>query len=173
MVDDILVTARIDASTISYQAAPTQVSEIVDRVVAHYLRLGTAIKVEVEAVTFDTDGGRLEHALRNLVSNAVAYGREPISVLGRVHGDRYQIAICDAGPGLTADRALDPFAPFAHAPADITTANSLGLGLSVARTLVAGIGGSISYTNELGLTVFAVSLPMGKTFAEMSDDASV
>lgn len=173
MVDDILVTARIDASTISYQAAPTQVAEIVDRVVAHYLRLGAAIKVEVEAVSFDTDGGRLEHALRNLVSNAVAYGREPISILGRVQGDRYQIAVCDAGPGLTPDRALDPFAPFAHAPADITTANSLGLGLSVARTLVAGIGGLISYTHEQGMTVFALSLPMGKTFAEMSDDASV
>lgn len=173
MVDDILVTARIDAAMVSYQAAPTVVAEIVDRAVAHYVRLGTPIKVEVEAASFNIDGGRLEHALRNLVSNAVAHGREPISVMGRVHGVSYQIAICDAGPGLTPDQAIDPFVPFAHAPSDITTANSLGLGLSVARTLVGGIGGSISYSHEQGMTVFALSLPMkstpdGETLIEVS-----
>lgn len=170
MVDDILVTARIDASTVSYQATPTQIVDVVDRVVAHHHQLGAVVKVEVEPACFATDGGRLEQALRNLVANAVAHGREPVSVLGRKQGDHYQLAVCDTGPGLTPEQALEPFAAFAHAPADITTANSLGLGLSVARTLVNGIGGVISYAHDQGMTVFAVSLPINPVSGELDLD---
>jgi signal transduction histidine kinase len=172
MVDDILVTARIDTSTVSYQATPMQIVDVVDRVVAHHHQLGAVVKVEVEPARFATDGSRLEQALRNLVANAVVHGREPVSVLGRKQGDHYQIAVCDTGPGLTPEQALEPFAAFAHAPADITTANSLGLGLSVARTLVNGIGGAISYAHSQDMTVFAISLPINPVAGELDSEGT-
>jgi two-component system sensor histidine kinase MtrB len=159
MVDDILVTARFDAKAVTYQKVPTDVAALVDRVVGHHRRLGATIEVDVEAVEIATDGGRLEQALRNLVSNAVTHGREPITIVGRPQGDRYQIAVCDGGEGLDERQEGDPFAPFAHAPEDVPTANSLGLGLSVASTLITGLGGSISYARRSGTTVFAISLP--------------
>jgi K+-sensing histidine kinase KdpD len=159
MVDDILVTSRIESSTLHYQATPTHVTDVVEKVVSHHRRIGSVVKTDVEPLRIATDGGRLEQAVRNLVANAVMHGHEPVCVSGRLEGDRYKITVSDMGPGLSSEQARDPFAAFAHAPADVTTANSLGLGLSVARTLIDGLGGTVTYSRDRGMTIFTVSLP--------------
>jgi signal transduction histidine kinase len=158
MVDDILVAARIDAENVGYNAVETNVTDVVDRTLSHFLRLGSGIKVDCEPCLIHVDGSRLEHALRNLVSNAIGHGAEPIQVVGRVAGDVYRIAVCDAGPGLDAESETNPFRAFAHDPASVTVRGSLGLGLSVAKTLIEAMSGTIEYTRVDGTTVFAITL---------------
>ncbi len=159
MVDDILVAARIDAESVGYNAAETSVTEVVDRTLSHFLRLGTSIKVDCEPCLIHVDGSRLEHALRNLVANAIGHGAEPIQIVGRTSGDVYRLAVCDAGPGLDAESEANPFRAFANDPASVTVRGSLGLGLSVAKTLIEAMSGTIEHTRVEGSTVFAITLP--------------
>jgi two-component system phosphate regulon sensor histidine kinase PhoR len=159
MVDDILVAARIDAENVGYTAEETSVAAVVDRTLSHFLRLGTPIKVDCESCLILVDGSRLEHALRNLVANAVGHGAEPIQIVGRVAGDVYRLAVCDAGPGLNTESEANPFRAFANDPASVTVRGSLGLGLSVAKTLIEAMSGTIEHTRVDGTTVFAITLP--------------
>jgi len=159
MVDDILVAARIDADSVGYNPVETSVAEVVDRTLSHFLRLGTLIKVDCEPCLIQVDAARLEHAIRNLVANAIGHGAEPIQIVGRAAGDVYRLAVCDSGPGLGPDAAANPFRAFANDPASVTVRGSLGLGLSVAKTLIEAMSGTIEHTRVDGTTVFAVTLP--------------
>ena len=159
MVDDILVAARIDAENVGYDPAETAVTAVVDHTLSHFLRLGIPIKVDCEPCLINVDASRLEHALRNLVANAIGHGAEPIQVVGRTAGEVYRLAVCDAGPGLGPESEANPFRPFANDPASVTVRGSLGLGLSVARTLIEAMSGTIEHTRVEGTTVFAITLP--------------
>jgi two-component system OmpR family sensor kinase len=81
-------------------------------------------------------------------------------VVGRVAGDAYRLAVCDAGPGLGPESESDPFRAFANDPASVTLRGSLGLGLSVARALIEAMAGTIEHTRVDGTTVFALTLPI-------------
>jgi signal transduction histidine kinase len=159
MVDDILVAARIDAENVGYDPAETAVTAVVDHTLSHFLRLGISIKVDCEPCMINVDAFRLEHALRNLVANAIGHGAEPIQVVGRTAGEVYRLAVCDAGPGLDPESEANPFRPFANDPASVTVRGSLGLGLSVAKTLIEAMSGTIEHTRVDGTTVFAITLP--------------
>lgn len=160
MVDDILVAARIDAENVGYDPAETAVTTVVDHTLSHFLRLGFSIKVDCEPCLILVDGSRLEHAIRNLVANAIGHGAEPIQVVGRSAGEVYRLAVCDAGPGLGPESEANPFRPFANDPASVTVRGSLGLGLSVAKTLIEAMSGTIEHTRVDGTTVFAITLPV-------------
>lgn len=159
MVDDILVAARIDAENVGYRSEETNVTDVVDRTLSHFLRLGADIKIDCEPCLIRVDGSRLEHALRNLVANAINHGGEPIQIVGRSAGSIYRLAVCDSGAGLDPESEANPFRAFAHDPASVTVRGSLGLGLSVAKTLIEAMGGTIEHTRVDGTTVFAITLP--------------
>ena len=80
-------------------------------------------------------------------------------MVGRTAGEVYRLAVCDSGPGLGPDAAANPFRAFANDPASVTVRGSLGLGLSVAKTLIEAMSGTIEHTRVDGTTVFAVTLP--------------
>ena len=162
MVDDILVAARIDAENVGYDPGETAVTAVVDHTLSHFLRLGISIKVDCEPCLINVDASRLEHALRNRVANAIGHGAEPIQVVGRSAGEVYRLAVCDAGPGLDPESEADPFRPFANDPASVTVRGSLGLGLSVAKTLIEAMSGTIEHTRVDGTTVFAITLPKAR-----------
>gem|GEM_PF-2587285 len=160
MVDDILVAARLDTSDLAYRPATVEACKIVDNAVGHFRRVGHEIRIGCEDAFINVDGPRLGQALHNLVSNALAHGRPPIEIVGRTQGDVYHLAVIDRGDGLPTERLADPFAPFAHAPEDITTANSLGLGLAIADSLARMVGRGIEYVRQEGRTVFAMTIPL-------------
>ncbi|MGH8928089.1 MAG: sensor histidine kinase, partial [Acidimicrobiia bacterium] len=163
MVDDILVAARITADNVGYRTQPTPATQVIDRALIHFHRLGARIKVDTQDALVQVDGARLEHALRNLVANAIRHGSEPIEVLGCARGDSYQVIVRDVGPGLGESPALEPFRPYFHDLETVTVRGSLGLGLSVARTLVEAMDGSIAYSRVNGATEFTVTVPLTKT----------
>lgn len=161
MVDDILVTARSDAVNLGHRPGPARVGAVVEQAIQHFVRVGAIIKLDCEDQEVVVDRGRLQHVVHNLVSNALHHGEGPVEVIGRLDGEVYRLAICDRGPGLPQARQSDPFASFAHAPEEITTANSLGLGLSVAWSLTDLMGGTIEYRRERERTAFLLAIPKG------------
>jgi signal transduction histidine kinase len=101
----------------------------------------------------------LRRAVRNLVENAVRYGER-----ARVHvarsGDGVEIVIEDDGPGIPDGAAEQVFAPFFRIENSRNPeTGGVGLGLSIARTIVRHHGGDIILANQANGLRATISLP--------------
>ena len=103
----------------------------------------------------------LRRALRNLVGNAVRYGKEA-TVAWRVEGEGAVLEIRDRGPGIPEAEREKVFEPFYR----LETSRSLetgghGLGLSIARSIIRAHGGEITlFDHPEGGLVAQVTLPL-------------
>lgn len=103
----------------------------------------------------------MRRALRNLIENAVRYGHRAV-VAARVEAGEAVITVEDDGPGIPAEnqeRVFDPFVRLETSRSRET--GGVGLGLSIARTIVLAHGGQITLENrtEGGLRAI-VRLPL-------------
>ncbi|EFO28964.1 integral membrane sensor signal transduction histidine kinase [Roseibium sp. TrichSKD4] len=104
----------------------------------------------------------LKRALRNLVENGVRYGDRVKITLASDQGEAV-ITIRDEGPGIPEHRLADVFEPFVRLDDSRNEeTGGIGLGLSIARSIIHAQGGSLSLQNvpEGGL-VAMVRLPLG------------
>jgi len=102
----------------------------------------------------------MKRALANLVENAARYG-DLAHVTARHRGDAIEVVIEDKGPGIPADEVEKVFTPFYRLePSRNRKTGGMGLGLTVARTIIRAHGGDIALANraEGGLRV-SVTLP--------------
>jgi signal transduction histidine kinase len=110
------------------------------------------------------DGLRLRQVLTNLIENAIKYGRGDTAVQVTVTGDGSQLVleVRNEGATIEASELSGIFDPLRRSMAGRETpdsANSLGLGLYIAREIVAEHGGKITARSEQETTVFNVLLP--------------
>ena len=92
----------------------------------------------------------LKRAFTNLVDNAVKYGRSPEMELRR-RGEFIEVAVRDSGPGIPAAAFEAVFAPFHRLERSRNrTTGGVGLGLTSARSVIQGHGGSITLHNRDG-----------------------
>lgn len=102
----------------------------------------------------------LKRAFGNIIENAVKYGGSAeVAVSGK--GDTIEVTIADRGPGIAPedrDRALAPFVRLE--PSRNQATGGFGLGLTIAKTIMTGHGGTLELSNraEGGLLV-TVRLP--------------
>ena len=87
----------------------------------------------------------LQRVFTNLVENAVSHGEEVVVMLSQPSAKLVQVDVSDDGPGISAedkDRVLEPF--IRGEPArTVTDRSGFGLGLSIVRSLVQALGGSL------------------------------
>ncbi|WP_170337182.1 ATP-binding protein [Ruegeria arenilitoris] len=102
----------------------------------------------------------IRRALSNLVGNAIKYGHEA-RVRLEVDENRVCITIEDSGDGVPEDRFEEIFTPFTRLDqARSVTEGSVGLGLSIARSIVRKHGGDLIPSNlERGFRITAI-LPL-------------
>jgi two-component system, OmpR family, sensor histidine kinase KdpD len=168
-VENLLDMSRLQAGGGS---RPPVANEAEDLVGAALQRLGgraagrelrATILAEGEAVLV----GRFDftdtlHALVNLIENALKYSAPTTAVDLTVYRDGpwLAFAVADRGPGIPAaerDRIFQPFYRPRTSPPDVGGA---GLGLSIARSLATGQGGTVSYADrEGGGSIFTLRVP--------------
>jgi signal transduction histidine kinase len=105
----------------------------------------------------------LGRALRNLIENAVNYGVRA-RVSARREGDAVIAEIDDDGPGIAEADRVRVFEPFVRLESSRSKqTGGIGLGLSIARTIIHAHGGEIALINrpEGGLRA-TVRLPIAK-----------
>lgn len=101
----------------------------------------------------------VQRAVFNVVENAVKYGKRANIQVDEVD-DAVEITVVDDGPGIPEALREEVFEPFHRLPQSNGEAEGTGLGLTVARSLIRGLGGEITLANrpEGGLCV-SISLP--------------
>ncbi|TAN57943.1 MAG: two-component sensor histidine kinase, partial [Magnetospirillum sp.] len=104
----------------------------------------------------------IKRALANLVENGCRFGGQ-VAVRAGHQGSGIEVVIEDQGPGIPEAEMGHVFAPFFRLEGSRNRkTGGIGLGLSVARTIIRAHGGDISLENrkEGGLRV-TVTLPQG------------
>ena len=160
MLTDILALARSGAGTEVQERIPLR--ELIGELAADYDERGK--DVAIAAVADAAVLARpmlLKRALRNLVDNALAYGvRARLSVV--VENGQARIVVSDDGAGLSEEQIRTLIEPFARGEQSRNRATGgAGLGLSIARDIAEGEGGSLTLGNRDGGGLDAViALPV-------------
>jgi C4-dicarboxylate-specific signal transduction histidine kinase len=107
----------------------------------------------------------LQQVLVNLLINAMdamadtAPARRRVAIRSEVKAEGVAVSVRDAGTGLPAQINGTVFTPFVT-----TKSNGLGIGLTIARTIVDAHGGSIdARNNPEGGATFTVTLRLSET----------
>ncbi len=172
MVDDLLIAARVDTGSLVYHFGDVQVRDEVDAAAEPYVKRGDRIDIDCEPAIVRTDRLRLQHAIRNVVDNAVRHGGPLISLDGRSLGSSYRLVVSDSGSGVPDEIADRMFDRYIHRDSETGAARGIGMGLSVARTLMEGMGGFVEYRRVESHTVFVFEIPLAISSAERTPVAA-
>lgn len=156
IVEDLLVAARAEMGALSIQLSMVDVTAETRDVIRHFERVDGRID---ETPPVLADPLRMRQILRNLVNNAVRYGGDRVRVTTAVLDDAVEVRVADDGQGIPDQFSDAVFEPFFRAHDRSGQPDSLGLGLSVVKTLTEAMGGTVSLTRESGWTVFTIRLP--------------
>lgn len=108
------------------------------------------------------DAVLMERVFWNLIENAVKYSPEetPIDLSVAQPGQAMTVSICDRGPGIPASQAAKIYETFQRGRQE-SGIPGVGLGLSIARTIVAAHGGELEHhPRPGGGSCFTVRLPL-------------
>jgi signal transduction histidine kinase len=114
--------------------------------------IGIDLRLEARHRHIRADSGKLEQVLSNLIGNAVKFTPRggKISIVTRnEESGRLVIEVSDTGIGIPADALSRIFSPFEQGDSSIHRRyGGLGLGLSIARTLMKAHGGTLEAASE-------------------------
>ena len=114
------------------------------------------------------DADRMVQCLGNLIGNAVKYSPEnsAIRLLVQRQLDVVEVSVRDQGQGIAEDQQELIFERFKRAAGVVLRRgeSSSGLGLSIVKMLVQGMGGTISVASRLGEgSCFTIRLPLAQS----------
>ena len=114
----------------------------------------------------EADEDRIRQVFINIFDNAIKY--TPVGSVIEIHTDQKEqwvtVSVSDNGPGIPdaqKPRIFDMF--YSGANKVVDSRRSLGLGLSLCKSIVTAHGGTISVSdNQPNGTVFTFTLPAGR-----------
>ena len=176
LIDDMLELNELEGGAVALRSEQSDLKEQIELVLDMFripaeekgLRLIEEIELPEDRVLVDQ--GRLRRVLSNLMSNAVKFtpmgGSVTISARQKSRSDsgyaRYVFRIADTGVGIGADCLPRIFDAFEREESSTVSGQcGTGLGLTIVRTLLNLMGGSVTAESEKGKgSVFTVELPL-------------
>jgi len=111
------------------------------------------------------DPHRIDQVMNNLITNAIkfSYPHTTISLRARVLDQDVSISVQDQGQGIPAQEVYTLFTEFGKTSVRSTAGEkSTGLGLAIAKRIVALHGGRIWAESQVGIgSIFTFTLPRG------------
>jgi len=165
LLENMLDMAQIDAGAVHVERQWVAAADIVDAALAHVRQALAGHPVVVEAGgdrEVELDPRLTSAALSHLLENAARYSPDGgrIVVAGRVEGDGLHLSVTDQGPGLEPSEIEHLFDRWYRGVAGRRTAHGTGMGLTIARGLLAAAGGSAWAENAPGAGArFSLTVP--------------
>ena len=173
LVDNLLDQAVIENDQLLIRPVTCNVQSLVDEMeelfhpTAHQKGLSLAWWMDSELPEgIWLDEVRLRQVLVNLIGNAIKYTREGGITVSLNWADHIlEVTVEDTGSGIPAADLERLFEPFNQGAEDGKVKPGAGLGLTISRTIVERMGGSLSLQSEPGkgtVAKFSVSAPERK-----------
>jgi PAS domain S-box-containing protein len=170
MVDELLEVSRISRGKIRLQTAPLDLAEVVatavetSRPLVEARRHTLTISLPERPARVEADGARLAQVLSNLLNNAAKYTEDGgrIDLIVEHAQAEVVIRVRDNGIGMAPERLTNVFDMFEQIEgAADRSQGGLGIGLTLARSLVEMHGGKIeAHSDGLGKgSEFVTRLP--------------
>ncbi|MDM9584425.1 HAMP domain-containing sensor histidine kinase [Nostoc sp. GT001] len=166
LLQDLLDLARADSGYLYFQMKSYVLNDLVEEVVMmakKYSDRTITIESEIYPIEIKADYSRLKQVLLNLIDNAIKYSDADTPIIFKLDRlqDRAIIQVCDKGYGIPLQQQARIFERFYRVDESRShTTGGCGLGLSIVKTLVEGMGGSVSVESKLGEgSMFTISLP--------------
>ena len=168
LVENLLAVSRIEEGRMQLHLSPELPDEVIREALQH-IRIPTAghrITVDCgeELLLARMDARLISQVIINLVENALKYtpSGSSIAIGAEKQGDRVVIRVADDGPGIPDDLKPRVFEMFFTGDRKVADSRrSLGLGLSLCRSIVSAHGGEITLTdNTPSGCIFSFTLPV-------------
>ena len=166
IVENLLSITRINAEEARVKKAPEAAEEVIGSAVAkthkHYPDVNVRVSVPDELMLVPMDPLLIEQVLVNLMENAVIHGgTSRIDITLTQQGENAVFTVADNGKGIPLHLLGKLFDGAARSDRTRDGKRSMGIGLSVCRTVVQAHGGTIRGENKKdGGACFTVTLPM-------------
>jgi signal transduction histidine kinase len=172
LVEDLRTLSLADAGELTLNRQPVPPRMLLEQAAAAYRHQAEqqSIELKVDAAPglpdVSVDPDRMAQVLGNLLSNALRHtpARGRISLTATLQGRRVLLTVRDTGIGIPPDdlpHIFDRFYRGDEAPEG--GGDESGLGLAIARCLIALQGGTISVESSSGAgTMFVIALPGGE-----------
>lgn len=171
LVEDLRTLSLADAGELTMNLQPISPQALLEQLKALYVHQATQQQVALEVtvapdlpdLTIDPD--RMMRVLSNLVSNALRYTptEGTIFLIAQQVEGAVQLLVRDTGAGIAQEdlpRVFDRF--YRGDKSRQTQENESGLGLAIAKSIVALHKGTIAVESTLGEgTTFMITLPVG------------
>jgi K+-sensing histidine kinase KdpD len=149
-IQNILDTARITNAGVKPHLAWTDPTDILSGAIRHRSHLigahKLAVSVDPELPMVNVDFLLLQQAFGQLIENAIKYSPagSDIGIMARAEDGHVVLSITDEGVGLTEEESNNLFRHAYRGRRHVGNVPGLGLGLWIARILVAVNGGTLS-----------------------------
>jgi len=159
MVEDLLVSARADIGKVSIDLQDVYLRSQAETVLASIASSEKSIQVVGGRGKVWADPSRTRQIIRNLITNAVRYGGDRVTVEAVEGEQRTVLTVTDDGPGVDPAQWESIFEPYQRAHEAPTQPASIGLGLTVSRQLARLMDGDLVYGYGERGSVFTLTLP--------------
>ena len=180
LINDLLDLSRIEAGEIAWHLEPVALDPALRSAAGAVDALCKQRGISLDIGALDSglcvyaDRLRLQQVLINLLSNAVKYNRPGGWIRARAEarrtangGEEVLLTVADSGRGMTTQQLEHLFEPFNRLGAQDSDVEGTGIGLTITRGLVQGMGGRLEVRSTPGIgSEFCVTL------ARCSADAS-
>ena len=167
MLNDISLVNKAQAGHLSFNPVPTDLIQFarllvqdLQSTIGEHHRI--AFNFAGKLVDIPVDQKLLEHALRNLVANAIKYSPRGSAIDVNLHRDHQQVIIrvTDEGIGIPEADVARIFDAY-HRAQNVSTASGTGLGLKIVEDCVALHGGDVEVESTEGIgSTFTITLPI-------------
>ena len=170
LVENLLAVTKIEEGRMELKLQPHLAEEIVSEAMQHIGRKASQHRITVEhqdeLLLAQCDARLMVQVIINLVDNAVKYTPDGshIHVFTKQEDTQAVFGVSDNGPGIPDGEKTQVFQMFyTGSTAVADSRRSLGLGLSLCKSIVAAHGGEITVSdNSPAGAVFTVSIPAGE-----------
>ncbi len=170
LVENLLSVTRIEEGRLNLHITEDLLDDVISEALRHINRQSSehniTVKTGEDFLFAKMDSKLMVQVIINLVDNAVKYTPKGsnIVITTKKQGANAVVSVADNGDGIPdemKDRVFDMFYSGANKVAD--SRRSLGLGLSLCKSIVNAHGGTIEVSdNKPHGTVFTVTLPCGE-----------
>lgn len=150
---NILDLSKFRKGESSLTIVKSNVIKLIDEIMHEYQHVDVPITKETSPKlrkTLQCDTDRILQVLRNLVDNAIKYGKKTPVIISAVNygNNSIKITVSDNGPGVPEDELGRIFEPFEQSTRTKTKAGGTGLGLSICKQIIELHNGSIWVKNN-------------------------